>query len=103
MTAVEARRAILAGMSSAIETLKATVKEAVALAREQRWDEFYSAYARLFQDPDFANNKLEDQRQALKLMIMTKKVPAPTSAEGIAAYQAAWYVLHRLTTEHNEP
>lgn len=82
--------------------LKAAVKSAVALARESRWDDFYSVYTELFQSQGFGENKPEDRRQALKLMIMTKGLPAPSTEHPISiqAYQAAWYALQRLVTEH---
>ena len=89
--------------AAAITALKAAVKSAIGLARETRWDEFYSVYGQLFASPEFPQNKPEDQRQALKLMIMTKGLPAPTSQAGIYAYQSAWYALSRLVAEMRQP
>ena len=83
-----------------IEAVKQTAKAAAAFARESKWDEFFGAYTWLFQFPSFEQNKPEDQRQALKLMILTKGLPPPTTQHGVAAYQAAWYVLTRLMGEH---
>ena len=60
-------------------------------------------YARLFQDPRFAENKTDDQRQALRLMILTKGLPPPATQAGISAYQSAWYVLTRLVSELKDP
>jgi len=82
-----------------VDALKSAVKQAIGLARESRWEEFYSVYGQLFADPAFATNRPEDQRQALKLMIMTKGLPAPTSQAGVHAYQSAWYALSRLVSE----
>jgi len=82
-----------------VVALKAAVKSAIALARESRWDEFYSVYGPLFAAPTFAEDTPEDQRQALKLMIMTKGLPAPTTQAAIHAYQSAWYALSRLVAE----
>jgi hypothetical protein len=89
--------------ASALAQLKAAVKSAIGLAREARWDEFYSVYGQLFANPNFGSNKAEDQRQALKLMIMTKGLPAPTTQAGIYAYQSAWYALSRLVAELRNP
>lgn len=86
-----------------VVALKETVKTAIAFAREQRWDEFYTAYGQLFAAASFATNRPEDQRQALKLMIMTKGLPAPATQPGILAYQSAWYALSRLVAEHRYP
>jgi hypothetical protein len=83
--------------------LKSAVKSAVALARESRWEEFYGVYAGLFADPSFSQNKTDDQRQALKLMIMTKGLPAPTTQQGIEAYQAAWHALSHLVGALHDP
>ena len=80
--------------------LKAAVKSAVALARESKWDDFYVMYTQLFQSPAFAQNRPEDQRQALKLMIMTKGLPAASNPTSVQAYQAAWYALTRLVNQH---
>jgi hypothetical protein len=83
--------------------LKASVKSAVALAKESRWDEFYDVYTELFRSPAFADNRADDQRQALKLMIGTKGLPAPSTPQGVGAYQAAWYVLTRLVADEKRP
>jgi hypothetical protein len=83
--------------------LKGAVKTAIGLAREQRWDDFFGVYAQLFAHATFAQNRPEDQRQALKLMIMTKGLPLPSSQPGVSAYQAAWYALTRLVAEHQDP
>jgi hypothetical protein len=85
-----------------IAVIKSAVKEAIALAREARWDEFYATYAQLFHTPAFAENREDDQRQALRLMIMTKGLPAPSTSAGVQAYQAAWYALTRLLNTHHD-
>lgn len=89
-------------MSAPIDALKAAVKNAVALGRENNWEEFYATYAKLFYAPEFAQNRNEDQRQALRLMIMTKGLPAPSSQNGVQAYQGAWYALNRLVAEEHD-
>jgi hypothetical protein len=86
-----------------VAIIKIAVKQAIGLARESRWDEFFTTYAQLFHAAEFAQNKDEDQRQALKLMIMTRGVPAPTSQAGVQAYQAAWYAITRLINANNDP
>lgn len=86
-----------------IDAIKSAVKSAVALAREGRWEDFYARYTQLFQSEAFAQNRSEDQRQALKLMILTKGLPPPTTEQGVQAYQAAWYALSRLIEQHHDP
>ena len=89
--------------SDGVALLRSAVKSAIALARENKWEEFFGVYCSLFQDPSFMLNKSEDQRQALKLMIMTKGLPPPTSPPGVQAYQAAWYALSKLVADHSDP
>lgn len=89
-------------MGTPLDDLKSAVKAAVVFGRDGKWEDFYATYARLFYSPEFPQNRNDDQRQALRLMIMTKGLPAPTSEAGVQAYQGAWYALNRLVGEEHD-
>ncbi|MDI1430056.1 MULTISPECIES: hypothetical protein [Polyangium] len=59
------------------EELVQTVKAIVKHWRDGQLDEAYAGYRDLFSRPDFAEHRPEDQRSALKLMIMAKGAPNP--------------------------
>jgi hypothetical protein len=50
-----------------------------SLVKSGKLDEAYDEYGVLFSDPVFADYRPEDQRQALKLMVHAKQVPATTT------------------------
>jgi hypothetical protein len=64
--------------ASSKEALAATVKRIVKSAREGRTHEAYAAYAALFEDSGFAQQRPQDQRQVLKLMVLSKSPPPPS-------------------------
>lgn len=82
--------------------LVAALKKIASLARSGRTDEGYREYAALFSSSSFASYRPEEQRQALKLMVLAKSPPAK-SAVVIDAYRAARARLEALTKASSEP
>lgn len=86
------------------EALVQRVKAIVALARGGDADGAYRGYKELFASPEFGTFAPEDQRQALRLMILAKKgaphVPTPAVLE---AHRAALEPLTALVGQHGEP
>jgi hypothetical protein len=85
------------------EALVATVKSAVSLVREGKHDEAFAAYRTLYQRPDFMQNRPEDQRQALKLLILTKRIGVKPTPALHDAHRAALEPLTELVSRFNEP
>ena len=85
------------------ETLVQTVKEIVTHAKAGRLDAAYAGYRALFAGPDFQKERPEDQRQALKLMVLAKGVPEPASPAMVEAHRAAIVPLTELVSAHGEP
>jgi hypothetical protein len=85
------------------ESLVQTIKQIVALAREGNLDESYKRYAQLFGSREFAQHKPEDQRQALRLMILAKGVPETATPRMLEAHRAAIAALTQLVAAHGEP
>jgi hypothetical protein len=56
----------------------------------------------LFEDTAFAQQRPQDQRQVLKLMVMSK-TPPPPSEPVIHAYKSALARLKALVVETNDP
>ncbi|MFN0247406.1 MAG: hypothetical protein ACKV2T_11015 [Kofleriaceae bacterium] len=83
------------------ESLAATVKRIVGSARGGRTTEAFEAYAALFEDPDFARQRPQDQRQVLKLMVLAKSAPPP-SPMVTEAYRNALLRLKVLHAEGSE-
>jgi hypothetical protein len=84
------------------EVLVAAVKDAVTLARGGDADGSYDVYKALFERPEFRLNRPEDQRQALKLLILAKRT-GPKSEKLIEAHRAAIAPLTELVSQRNEP
>jgi hypothetical protein len=84
------------------DALAATVKRIVGAARAGRTVEAFEAYAALFEDPDFAQQRPQDQRQVLKLMVMAK-TPPPPSPMVVEALRSALSRLKALSTESADP
>jgi hypothetical protein len=80
----------------------AAIRNILALAKKGSLDEAYRAYETLFQGDDFEIARLEDQRQALKLMLNANP-PTPASEAVIDAHLAAIMRLQHLVEEHHEP
>ncbi len=84
------------------DALASTMKRIVAAQREGRTALAYSAYAALFDDADFAAQRPQDQRQVLKLMVLSKVVPTSTE-EVQSAFHAALLRLQALALDSNDP
>ena len=84
------------------EVLVGAVKEIVTLARSGDAEGSFDGYKALFVRPEFADNRPEDQRQALKLLILAKRSGAK-SEKLIEAHRAAIAPLTDLVSRHNEP
>jgi hypothetical protein len=78
------------------EALVKSVKDIAAASKAGETEKAYLGYRDLFASDSFATYRVEDQRQALRLMILAKGLPvAPTPAMS-AAYQSAVSCLTRI-------
>jgi hypothetical protein len=85
------------------EELVGAVKKVVALARGGNLDDAYLGYKDIFEAPGFAQYRPEDQRQALRLMVLAKNAPRTPTPAMIAAHQSAIGPLTELVSVHMEP
>jgi hypothetical protein len=85
------------------EVLVAAVKNAVSLFRAGKHEESFVAYTELYASPAFMQNRPEDQRQALKLLILTKRPGMKTTDILRNAHRAALEPLTELVSRYNEP
>jgi hypothetical protein len=85
------------------EELVAAVKKVVTLARGGSLDQAYQGYRDIFASPVFMTYRAEDQRQALRLMILAKNAPKPPSETMLEAHRAAIPALTELVSSHQEP
>ncbi|MDB4946705.1 MAG: hypothetical protein JWP97_6239 [Labilithrix sp.] len=84
------------------EALVGAVKEIITLARSGDAEGSFDGYSALFARPDFAGNRPEDQRQALKLLVLAKRSGKP-SEKLVAAHRAAIAPLTDLVAKLSEP
>lgn len=84
------------------EFLVAAVKDIVTRARSGDTEGSYDGYAALFSAPEFLDNRPEDQRRALELLILAKRT-GPTSDKLIEAHRSAIEPLTQLVSAHHEP
>ena len=84
------------------EALKDALKQIMVQARGGDVEGSYDGYKALFEDPMFAANKPEDQRQVLKLLILAKRSGQP-SDKLVAAHRAAIAPLTALVSAHADP
>src|SRR5688572_27997279 len=84
------------------EALVNAVKTIMAQSRAGDVEGSYTGYATLYQTPEFTQNKPEDQRQALKLLILAKRHGQPSPGL-IEAHRAAIPALTELVSTLNEP
>ncbi|CAN5883881.1 hypothetical protein BH11MYX4_BH11MYX4_49300 [soil metagenome] len=84
------------------EALVGAVKEIVTLARSGDAEGSFDGYKALFERPDFSENRPEDQRQALKLLVLAKRTGAK-SDKLVEAHRSAIAPLTDLVSKHNEP
>jgi hypothetical protein len=77
------------------EALVASLKRIMTLSKNGRGGEAYVEYAKLFASDAFGTYRPDDQRQALKLMILAKTHPADTDAVQ-EAFKAALPRIEKL-------
>jgi len=85
------------------EALKAAIKRIIGQLREGKLDEAYDGYRSLFSADDFKSYRVEDQRQALRLMVHAKRPSGRPSTAVVEAHRAAIPVLAELAAAHGEP
>ena len=85
------------------DALVQAVKDIVVLGKAGKIDESYAGYKKLFESPDFTKYRPEDQRQALRLMVLAKGAPKPATPTMVEAHRAAVAPLTALVSEHNDP
>jgi hypothetical protein len=79
------------------------IKEIVGRAKGGDLDGAYDGYRDLFASGDFTEHPVEDQRQALRLMISMKNTPKPATQAMLDAHRAASVLLSGLVATHREP
>ena len=85
------------------EKLVEAIKALVVRAKDGDMDGVYLGYRDLFAAPAFVGYRVEDQRQALRLMIMVKGPPAVPTPQMVEAHRAAIPPLKRIVELHREP
>ncbi len=78
------------------EELVRSVKEIIGRAKTGDTDGAYRGYRDLFASAAFAGYRVEDQRQALQLMVLMKGAPKPATATMVEAHRAAQGLLSGL-------
>ncbi|MEO8900945.1 MAG: hypothetical protein ABI488_04785, partial [Polyangiaceae bacterium] len=61
------------------EALVSSIKGIISRAKNGDADGAYDGYRELFASPEFAGYRVEDQRQALQLMVLMKGAPKPAT------------------------
>jgi hypothetical protein len=84
------------------EALVAAVKQIMTQSRSGDVEGSYAGYGRLYATPEFAANKPEDQRQALKLLVLAKRSGQPSTVL-IEAHRSAIPILTELVSTVNDP
>lgn len=84
------------------EKLVQSIKAIVARAKDGDMDAVYRGYRDLFADPAFVQYRVEDQRQALRLMVMMKGAPEPATPAMIDAHRVAITPLRQLVEVHRD-
>lgn len=83
------------------EALVASLKKIMTLSKNGRVVDAYHEYATLFSSDAFGEYKPDDQRQALKLMVLAKNHPSDKDAVA-EAYKAALPRIDRLLEVHGK-
>ncbi|MDF2691752.1 MAG: hypothetical protein K0S65_135 [Labilithrix sp.] len=84
------------------EALVGALKKIMTLSKNGRGVEAYQEYASLFESDTFAEYKPEEQRQALKLMVLAKSHPSDTETV-LSAHKAALPRLKALVEGTGDP
>ena len=84
------------------EILVSSVKEIVTLSRSGDAEGSFAAFKTLCSRPEFLDNRPEDQRQALKLLIFAKRT-GPKSEGLIEAHRSAIAPLTEMVSSHDAP
>lgn len=85
------------------EELVRSIKVIVGRAKTGDTAGAYQGYRELFASPTFGSYRVEDQRQALQLMVLMKGAPKPPTVDMVAAHGAARTALSALVEAHREP
>lgn len=84
------------------DALVSAVKQIVATSRSGDVETSFDGYRDLFAEPWFSANRPEDQRQALKLLVLAKRTGQP-SAKLLEAHRAAIAPLTELVSNLSDP
>jgi hypothetical protein len=98
-----ARAAPVYGRTMANQELTQAVKRIIGIGKSESLDAAYQAYAELFSSPSFLENRPEDQRTALRLMILVKGAPNRPTPAMLEAHRAAVAPLTELVSTLKEP
>jgi hypothetical protein len=79
------------------------IKGLVARGKDGDIDGMYKGYRALFAAPAFVGYRIEDQRQALRLMITMKGAPTNPTPAMIEAHRAAIPPLKQIVEVQREP
>ena len=87
------------------DELVQSVKNIVKLWRDGKLADAYAGYRNLFSAPDFGEHRPEDQRSALRLMVLAKGAPDPErpTPEMVEAHQIAVGHLTDLVSKFSDP
>ena len=85
------------------EALVRSIKGIIGRAKNGDADGAYDGYRELFASADFAGYRIEDQRQALQLMVLMKGAPKPATPAMVKAHSAARGLLTGIVATHSEP
>ena len=85
------------------EELVRSIKEIVTRAKGGDPDGAYRGYQDLFASTEFGTFRVEDQRQALRLMVMMKGAPKPPTPAMVEAHRAALGTLSGMVAVHSDP
>ena len=84
------------------EALARSIKDIIARAKNGDTDGAYDGYRELFASSEFAAYRVEDQRQALQLMVLMKGAPKPATPAMVKAHSAARNLLRAMASSHGE-
>jgi hypothetical protein len=90
-------------VSMANEQLATSVKRIAALWKTGNVDAVYDAYRALFESQEFLSYRPQDQRQALRLMVLAKSPQGRPGPAMIEAHRAALVPLTELVSTDSEP